>query len=217
MTQLIAIVGMGEGNGMAIARRFAREGFTVAMIARNPVKLQAYQATLHDEGIAAHDFVADAGDKASLEAAFAAIEAQLGSPDVLVYNAAIPRMQNVLETSFDSLVSDFQANVAGALVATQAVLSGMQTDQKTGTILLTGGGFALYPHPDFASLSIGKAGIRSLAHTLGAALEPQGIKVGTITICGTVDEADAKYNPTAIAEQYWLFHAAPQSEVEVVY
>ncbi|WP_416666213.1 SDR family NAD(P)-dependent oxidoreductase [Egbenema bharatensis] len=217
MTQLIAIVGMGEGNGMAIARRFAREGFAVAMMARNPAKLQSYQAALQDEGITAHYFVADAGDKASLEEAFAAIEAQLGSPDVLVYNAAIPRMQNVLETSFDNLVSDFQANVAGALVATQAVLSGMQTDQKTGTILFTGGGFALYPHPDFASLSIGKAGIRSLAYILGAALEPQGIKVGTITISGTVDESDAKYNPTAIAEQYWTFHAMPQSEVEVVY
>ena len=126
-------------------------------------------------------------------------------------------MENVLETSFESLINDFQVNVAGALVAVQAILPQMQTSQKTGTILFTGGGFALYPQPDFASLSIGKAGLRSLAHTLGMALKPQGIKVGIITISGMVDEADPKYNPTAIAEEYWQFYSTPQSEIEVVY
>jgi len=217
MTKLIAIVGMGEGNGMAIARRFAKEGFAIAMIARNESKLQSYQSKLNDEGITSYYFLADAGDKVAMEAAFEAMKIQVGSPDVLVYNAAVPRMENVLETTFDSLVSDFQANVAGALVAVNAVLPGMQTAPTKGTILFTGGGFALYPHPDFASLAIGKAGIRSLANTLGAALQPQEIKVGTITICGTVDESDPKYNPTAIAEEYWKFHANPQSEVEVIY
>lgn len=217
MVPLLVIVGMGAGNAMAIARRFGREGFTIAMVARSETKLQDYQATLRQAAIAAHYFVADAGDKAALESAFAAIASQLGRVDVLVYNAAVPRMQSVLETSFESLVSDFQANVAGALVSVQAMLSGMQTAEKSGTILFTGGGFALYPQPDFASLAIGKAGIRSLAQTLGAVLQPQGIKVGTITICGVVDEADAKYNPTAIAEVYWTFHATPQTDIEVIY
>lgn len=216
MTKLIAIVGMGEGNGMAIARRFGREGFTIAMIARSEAKLQKYQAELKEDGLEAHYFMADAGDQAAIEAAFAAIQTQLGTPKVMVYNAAVPRMQNVLDTSFADLVSDFQANVAGALVATQSVLPGMQ-QIGDGTIIFTGGGFALYPSPDFASLSIGKAGLRSLASTLGAALKPQGIRVGTITICGMVDPADAKYSPDAITEQYWQFYANPQSDAEIIY
>lgn len=202
---------------MAIARRFAKEGFEIAMVARNDSKLQGYQTKLQSEGFTAHYFVADAGDKTAMETAFSALQQQLGTPTVLVYNAAVPRMQNVLETTFEDLVGDFQANVAGALVAVKAVLPGMQTAPEKGTILFTGGGFALYPQPDFASLSIGKAGIRSLATTLGMALQPQGIKVGTVTICGTVDEADEKYNPAAIAEHYWAFHTNPQTEFEVIY
>ena len=216
MTAVLVIVGMGDGNGMAIARRFTQEGFAIAMLARNQNKLQEYQDTLQAEGFQAHYFVADAADEAAMKSAFASIREQLGDPEVLVYNAAVPRMENVLNESFEALVNDFKVNVAGALVAAQAVLPGMQAQNK-GTILFTGGGFALYPNPDFASLSIGKAGIRSLANTLAAALKSQNIRVGTITICGTVDLADPKYNPDRIAEQYWEFHTAENPEVEVIY
>lgn len=217
MAQLLVIVGMGGGNGLAIARRFAKEGFVVAMVARSQSNLKAYQTTLQSEGVTAHCFVADAGDRVAIQKAFVAIEQQLSAPEILVYNAAVPRMEKVLATQDDTLVSDFRVNVAGALVATQAVLPGMEARAQQSTILFTGGGFALQPQPDFASLSIGKAGLRSLAFTLDAALRPRGIRVGTITICGIVDETDSKYNPTAIAEEYWKFYASPQSNVEVVY
>ncbi|MBD6619967.1 SDR family NAD(P)-dependent oxidoreductase [Komarekiella sp. 'clone 1'] len=216
MTSLLIIVGMGEGNGLAIARRFAKEGFAIVMIARNQSKLQEYREQLQGSGYEVYDFVADAGDESSLKSAFVSIQEQLGNPDVLVYNAAVPRMENVLSTSFETLVNDFKVNVAGALVAAQAVIPSMQAQGK-GTILLTGGGFALYPSPDFASLSIGKAGIRSLANTLATALKSQNIRVGTITICGTVDAADPKYSPDRIAEKYWEFHTIQDSETEVVY
>lgn len=216
MASLLVIVGMGDGNGMAIARRFAKEGFAIAMLARNENKLQEYQNTLQAEGFQAHYLVTDAGNEAAMKSAFASIREQLGNPGVLVYNAAVPRMENVLNESFETLVNNFKVNVAGALVAAQAVLPAMQAQNK-GTILFTGGGFALYPSPDFASLSIGKAGIRSLANTLAAALKPQNIQVGTITICGTVDSADPKYNPDRIAQQYWEFYTAQNPEVEVIY
>ena len=94
-TDLCVIVGMGEGNGMAIARRFAREGFAIAMVARNQEKMQGSQATLQTEGITAHYFLADAGDDAALTAAFTSLQTQLGTPAVLVYNAAVPRMENI--------------------------------------------------------------------------------------------------------------------------
>lgn len=217
MTQVIAIVGMGAGNGMAIARRFAKEGFEIAMMARSETKLKNYQAILQGEGFAAHYFVADAGEQSSVQAAFEALQQQLGIPKILLYNAAVPRMESILTTTVGDLISDFQVNVAGAVAVVQTMLPGMQSAHTESTILLTGGGFALYPQPDFASLSIGKAGLRSLASILSVALQPMGIKVGMITICGTVDEADPKYNPTAIAEEYWKFYAMPQDSFEVVY
>ena len=126
MTALLVIVGMGDGNGLAIARRFAQEGFAIAMLARNENKLQGYQDTLQKEGFKADYFVADAGDESAMKSAFAAIREQLGDPEVLVYNAAVPRMENVLNESFETLANDFKVNVAGALLAAQAVLPAMQ-------------------------------------------------------------------------------------------
>ncbi|HEY9886787.1 MAG TPA: SDR family NAD(P)-dependent oxidoreductase [Candidatus Obscuribacterales bacterium] len=217
MTKLIAIVGMGEGVAMAIAQRFGREGFAIAMLARSEAKLQGYQTQLQAAGITAHYFLADAGSASEVKGAIADLQAQLGTPTVLIYNAAVPRQQSPIDTSVEDLVGDFQVNVAGALVATQAVLPGMEQAADPGTIIFTGGGFALYPSPDFASLSVGKAGLRSLAHTLAAALADRGVRVGMVTIAGTVDPAAAKHNPTAIAEQYWQFYTDPQAAIEIVY
>ncbi|WP_239112171.1 SDR family NAD(P)-dependent oxidoreductase [Halomicronema sp. CCY15110] len=216
MANLCVIVGMGEGNGMAIARRFAREGFEIVMLARNEQKLQSYQTTLAADGITSHYFLADAGDAAALTAAFSTLQDQLGTPAVLIYNAAVPRMESILQTSYDTLVSDFRANVAGAMVCIQAVLPAMQQQQQ-GSLLLTGGGFALYPQPDFVSLAIGKAGIRVLANTLHTALQDSPIKVGTVTICGTVNGNDPKYGSDRIAEEYWQLHVAEGAEYEIVY
>ncbi|MBW4483870.1 MAG: SDR family NAD(P)-dependent oxidoreductase [Tildeniella torsiva UHER 1998/13D] len=216
MADVCVIVGMGEGNGMAIARRFASEGFTIAMVARNEDKLKGYQSTLQIEGIISHYYLADAGDDAALMTAFEAIQTQLGTPGVLVYNAAVPRMESVLQTSYDTLVNDFKANVAGAIACVQAILPAMQAQQK-GTLLFTGGGFALYPDPNFVSLSLGKAGIRVLASTLHAALKDSPIKVGTVTICGTVNGDDPKYSSDRIAEEYWKLHIAENGEYETIY
>ncbi|MEA5449015.1 SDR family NAD(P)-dependent oxidoreductase [Leptolyngbya sp. CCNP1308] len=216
MADVCVIVGMGEGNGMAIARRFASEGFTIAMVARNEDKLKGYQSTLQTEGIISHYYLADAGDEAALTAAFEAIQTQLGTPGVLIYNAAVPRMESVLQTSYDTLVNDFKANVAGAIACVQSILPAMQAEQK-GTLLFTGGGFALYPDPNFVSLSLGKAGIRVLASTLHAALKDSPIKVGTVTICGTVNGDDPKYSSALIAEEYWKLHIAENGEYEVLY
>lgn len=216
MTQLIVIVGMGEGNGMAIARRFAQAGFAIAMVARNEQKLQDYQSRLQAEGITSDYFIADAGNEEALSIAFANIHDQLGAPQVLIYNAAIPRMENILQTSYETLVNDFRANVAGAMVCVQSVLPTMQKQQQ-GTILLTGGGFSLSPQADFGSLSIGKAGVRTLANMLYSVLKDSPIKVGTITICGTVNGDDRKYSSELIAEEYWKLHTGDNTEYEIVY
>lgn len=216
MPKLFVIVGMGEGVGLAVSRRFAREGFAIAMIARNEVKLKDFKDTLRAEGYEAEYFIADAVSEESLRAAIVSLQKQLGDPEVLVYNAAIPKMENVLNETVESLTNDFKVNVAGALVATKEVLPAMKAQGK-GTILFTGGGFSMYPSPDFASLSIGKAGIRSLAKMLAEALKSDGIRVGTVTICGTVSSVDPKYNPQSIAENYWTFYAAKESDSEIVY
>jgi short-subunit dehydrogenase len=78
-----AIVGVGPGNGAAFARRFAREGYALALLARS-------QATTKDLAVELQDakaYTVDSTDAQSIEAAFASIEGDLGAVSVLIYNA----------------------------------------------------------------------------------------------------------------------------------
>ena len=98
------------------------------------------------------------------------------------YNAASPRKATLSEQPRDSFNDDLAVNIGGALVAAQAVAPKME-EQKSGAILLTGGGFAFAPSPDFLSVSIGKAGIRALAYGLFEPFRDKGIHVATVTVC----------------------------------
>ena len=183
--KVCAIVGFGTGVSMGVARAFAQEGYVLALLARNPSKLTDNTQVLKADGYTVQTFAADAGDEASLLQAFRQIRTEMGEPEVLVYNAAAFTPGKPSSISLEELVADFRVNVAGALVAVQQVLPAMKANGK-GTILLTGGGLALQPFADASSLAIGKAGIRSLAFTLAQELQDSGIRVGTVTICGTV-------------------------------
>ena len=132
--QLITIVGMGKGISLGIAKRFAKEGFSVAMISRNEERLQVFQSNLNAEGFDTHYFVADVSNEESLKNAFQKIKSELGDCQVLVYNAAALKSGNILKENFSSLVDDFKVNTAAALAATQEVLPAMEAKQE-GSIL----------------------------------------------------------------------------------
>jgi short-subunit dehydrogenase len=87
-----------------------------------------------------------------------------------------------------------------------------------GTILFTGGGWALKPWDGAASPSIGKSGIRSLAYTLAQELGGSGIHVGTVTIAGQV-ATGTHFDPDKIAEAYLKLHRQPPGkfETEIIY
>lgn len=201
---VITIVGAGPGVGLAVARRFAREGFHIALVARRADALAEYTAGLAKDGHQASGFAADAADENSLRRAFGEIKEKMGPTRVLVYNAAVLKMAQPSQLRADDLVHEFRINVAGALVSAQAVLDDMKS-AKAGTILLTGGGFALSPMPAFTSLAVGKASIRNLTSSLAGEFEPMGIHVGTVTICGLVKPGTA-FDPDKIAEAYWTLH-----------
>lgn len=212
MKKVCTIVGFGPGVSLSIARRFAREGFTMALIARKAEKLQKFADELGQEGNGAYAFSADASDFDSLIRTFRQIHHQINPTDVLVYNVAVPREANPSLLDPEKMIQDFRVNVAGALVAAQQVIPHMKTQRK-GTILLTGGGLALHPHPKYSSLAVGKAGIRNLAFSLAAELEPAGIHVATVTIAGIV-KPGTPFDPDRIADEYWRLYAQPHGDFE---
>jgi len=209
---LCTIVGMGPGVGYAVARRFGREGFAIAMVARRSSELERFAADLEKEGIAARGIAANAADTFALAQAMAEIEKQVGAIDVLVYNAAAVRQAPPTNLAPDDLVADFRVGVVGALACVQAVVPGMKA-RGSGTVLLTGGGFAFEPTAALASLGVEKAALRNLAFSLHQELAPMGIHAATVTVGGTVGSSP-KFAPDAIAEAYWTLHAQPPGNFE---
>lgn len=201
------IVGAGPGVGLAVARRFGREGMAIALLARSDDKVQRYAADLAQDGITAQGFAADADDLDQLAAVLQQVARELGPSNVLIYNAVAFTPGPVSTLSADHLLAGVRVSAAGALVAAQQVLPAMRA-QGQGTILFTGGGAALSPIPGLISLSIGKSAIRMLAYGLAQELEGSGIRVGTVTIFGGVAPG-TDFDPDKIAERYWAFHSQP--------
>ena len=208
-------IGAGPGMGLATAERFAREGFQVVLSARNEGKTKELAGQLKAKGHKAEVRTVDAGDPASVAALVSEVEGAFGGIDVLHFNAASMRKATLADQPRDTFNSDLAVNIGGAMAAVQAAAPKM-TARGSGSVLLTGGGFALHPQPDYLSLSVGKAGIRALAQGIFETFRDKGVHVATVTVAGFV--ATAK-DANAVAEHFWQLHSQPSGawEVEVAY
>ena len=200
-------IGAGPGMGFATAERFAKEGFAVVLAARSIARTQELAERLMSKGYKADGRKVDSSDPDSIAELVAEVQRQHGSIDILHYNAASNRMASLSEQPRDSFNGDLAVNIGGALVAAQAVAPKME-EQKSGAILLTGGGFALAPSADFLSISIGKAGIRALALGLFEPFREKGIHVATVTVCTLVSPESKE--ASSVAEQFWQLYSQPK-------
>jgi short-subunit dehydrogenase len=200
MKNLIAIIGAGAGISQAVAHQFGQQGYEVVLLARTADSLHQRVAELQTAGIVATAVVADCSQPDQLRQALA----DLDGLRVVHYNAAALRSTDVLAETAHSLTQDFTVNVAGLLTAVLAALPQLEAHQ--GSVLVTGGGLAQHPHPAYASLALGKAAQANLASSLAQALQPKGVYVGVLQINAQVSDADAVYNPQAIAQRFWAMH-----------
>lgn len=200
-------IGSGPGMGLATAERFAKEGFHVILSARNAGKTRQLADQLKSKGYEAASRTVDTSDPVSVAALVADVEKQFGQIDVLHYNAASMRKATLGEQPSETFNTDLAVNIGGAQAAAKAAAARM-LERGSGSILLTGGGFALQPSPDYLSLSIGKAGIRALAHALFEPFQAKGVHVATVTVAAFVDPGSQAAE--AVAEQFWQLHSQPK-------
>jgi NADP-dependent 3-hydroxy acid dehydrogenase YdfG len=196
---------MGTGVSFAVANRFALENFQIAMVGRRREALDEFERKFQDAGFSAKGFVGDAANEVSLRQALKEIRETLGECEVLIYNAYGLTAATVSEVDFADFRCDTEANLFAPLVAAREVLPAMKQCGR-GTLLFTGGGAGLDAYPAWASLSIGKAALRSLVFNLHAELVPQGIHAATVTIAGTVGSDSTNLEPASIAEHFWNLH-----------
>lgn len=203
----IAIVGAGKGLGAAVARRFAREGHPVALVARNNEHVNALAESLTAEGFTARGYTANVRQQSTIRGAIDQASTDLGPIEVLQYSPLPQRefLRPVLETSPDDLTAAFEFSVLGPRAAVNQVLPGMRA-LGHGTLLFVNGGSAARPNPNVAGTSIAFAGESAYARMLHDTLAAENIHVGQLIIPGGITPGHPTHDPDALASTLWNTH-----------
>ena len=205
------VVGMGDSLGAALVRRFATGGGKVAFTGRRAAALAEHEARLRADGYDVRGFAADAADRDAMADVVARITQTWGHPEVLIYNAAVMQQGELGLAELADARLSFEANALGALNAAQLVRPGMR-QAGGGTILISGGAAAIAPHPGWGILALGKAALRSITLSLAHELKPDGIRVSSVVIYGSI-QYDPFYAPDAIAQRFWELYQTPGTEL----
>ncbi|TQJ31514.1 SDR family NAD(P)-dependent oxidoreductase [Microbacterium sp. SLBN-146] len=210
----IAIVGAGPGLGLAIAKAFGSNGFTVALVSRTQEKLDALASELSDAGIEAAGFAADVMDPASIAAAFDRIKERFGDVDVLEYSPAphnpVPGLSNptALQADRSSIQPQVDYYLYGGIAASEQVLPRM-LERGSGTIIYTTGGSSMDPmagSPEFTTTAIGSGALRTYALKLHQATAGTGVYVAHVPIFAWIGVGGPETQPDAIAQHYWSLY-----------
>lgn len=193
------IVGAGPGIGEAAAERFGREGWTVVLASRSPRTLDPMVARLVAQGVDAHALVIDATDAEAVRNGVRAADRLAGGLAAVLYNAATVRRQDLFSMTDAEIEADLAVNIAGGLHTIRAATELFR--DRGGAILVTGGGLALSPHAEWASLGLGKAALRNVVEGLAPALRERNVRIGLVTVATLV--APASVEATGVADAFW--------------
>ena len=218
------VIGAGDATGSAVARRFAKEGYTVCVARRTETALKPLVDQITVEGGKAVAFGLDARREDQVVNFFHQIEAEVGPVEVLVFNVGGNVRFPVLETTAQKYFKVWEmCAMAGFLAGREAAR--LMLPRGRGTLLFTGATASLRGAAGFAAFAGGKAALRALAQSMAREFGPRGLHVAHVVIDGLIDTAftrahfaqrveeagpDGILNPDHIAEAYWWLHQQPR-------
>jgi NAD(P)-dependent dehydrogenase (short-subunit alcohol dehydrogenase family) len=206
--------------GKAVAKRFAREGYALALAARNAERLSQLASEI---GAAA--FPAELSNENEIGKLFGDVEARMGPIEAVAFIAATRVQGPFAELSAQDFERVWrQSCFSGFLVGREAARR--MLPRGRGTVIFTGASGSTRGRAQFAAFAAAKGGLRFMAQSMARELGPQGIHVATVLIDGAIDSermwrehrgrmeelgADGALHPEAIAETYWQIHNQSRS------
>lgn len=219
------VIGAGDYLGAAIARRFAREGYTACVTRRRGKGLDDLVASIREAGGQAYSFYSDARDEDQVIELVETVEREIGPIEVFVFNVGGNVKFSLLETTARVYTKVWEMCALAGFLTGREVARRM-VERGQGTMLFTGATASLRGSAGFSAFSGGKHALRALAQSMARELGPQGIHVAHVVIDGPIDTAatrelfpeyfaerpaDGILQPEDIAETYWAVHCQPRS------
>ena len=199
MSKVCVVAGVGPGNGASCCRRFAAEGYSIVMLARNA----DYLASLSAQLPGSLPIACDVRDPEAIETAFDRIRGEAGEIDVLIYNAGSGEWNSVEETTIEGMESSWRTNTLGLLVASQQVIPPMKA-RASGSIVVIGATASLRGGANSTAFASAKSAQRSLAQSMARRLGPTGIHVSYVIIDGIIDLERTRAARPDISDEYYL-------------
>ena len=214
MSQSVLIVGAGSGLRASLARRCHAAGMQVALAARDGEKARS---VAQETGASLHR--CDASSIEDVAALFAALDASIGAPDLVVYNPSARLRGPITDLDPEATRTAIEVTCFGAFLVAQQAARRMLA-RGSGSILFTGASAGVKGFANSSVFAMGKFGLRGLAQALARELHPQNIHIGHFVIDGGIaserqdrkdDGSDRMLDPDAIAEAYLQFHNQQRS------
>ena len=199
MSKVCVVAGVGPGNGASCCRRFAAEGYSIVMLARNA----DYLASLSAQLPGSLPIACDVRAPEAIETAFDRIRGEAGEVDVLIYNAGSGEWNSVEETTIEGMESSWRTNTLGLLVASQQVIPPMKA-RASGSIVVIGATASLRGGANSTAFASAKSAQRSLAQSMARRLGPTGIHVSYVIIDGIIDLERTRAARPDIPDEYYL-------------
>lgn len=198
-TPVLVVVGAGPGVSGSVARRFADEGYDVALLGQDQGVIDELVPDLEARGATVGHTVCDVTDAPSARVALRRFGEHTGRIDVLHFNPSAYREKDPLSLTVPELLEDVALGVGALLTVVQAARPYLSAGSR---ISVTGSMAADDPWEGAASLGVQKAGVRNLVHSLDKTLSGDGIRAVSVTVRGTLAREGA-FTPDRVADALW--------------
>ncbi len=210
------ILGAGPSIGLATAKKFASEGFNIALASRNINNLNTIANNEQLLNVNVKTYEVDASNESQVINLVSTAERDLGPIEIGIYNPSKFVKKSILDLSATEIEEAWKVSCLGGFIFGKEISKKFILRNK-GTIIFTGATAGMRGSKDFAAFAIGKFGLRALAQSMARELHPKGIHILWVNIDGVVNKElneNTKENfldPNDIASCYLQLHYQPRS------